>query len=399
MRVDVRSGSRQDRVDQLLYLKTAARQLEHDTVALVAQMDDAGDFVDFGVRPALAIADMLRCKESEARRMVAVGRAVFPTTLAGVALEPRLPATAMALAGWEIGQAHAEVIEHALSGEQARRISPEQWVGLEQQLAELARDYRPDELARLAAQLLERLDQDGPPPDEDEPQVNELHLSASADGVGGRIKGRLDSATFEVLSRAVRSVLCPAADEGKSLGERQADALGEICEHALDEGRLPLEGGERPHVTAILDYRWMREQARGLMFDFGGRGTAADLRALLCDCGVTPVVFDGASQPLDLGRERRCVSLAQRKAVAARDRGCAHPGCHRTPAWCQVHHIREWVNGGETNIQELVMLCRTHHRMIHQSGWEVRMHLGRPEFIPPRWLDPSQAPRRQPMLV
>jgi hypothetical protein len=368
MRVDVRSGSRQDRVDQLLYLKTAARQLEHDTVALVAQMDDAGDFVDFGVRPALAIADMLRCKESEARRMVAVGRAVFPTTLAGVALEPRLPATAMALAGWEIGQAHAEVIEHALSGEQARRISPEQWVGLEQQLAELARDYRPDELARLAAQLLERLDQDGPPPDEDEPQVNELHLSASADGVGGRIKGRLDSATFEVLSRAVRSVLCPAADEGKSLGERQADALGEICEHALDEGRLPLEGGERPHVTAILDYRWMREQARGLMFDFGGRGTAADLRALLCDCGVTPVVFDGASQPLDLGRERRCVSLAQRKAVAARDRGCAHPGCHRTPAWCQVHHIREWVNGGETNIQELVMLCRTHHRMIHQSG-------------------------------
>ena len=339
MRVKVRSVSRQARVDQLLYLKIVARQVEYDTVALVAQMDDEGDFAELGVRPATAIADQLRIRESEARRIVAVARAVFPTTLGGVALEPRLPATAMALAGWEIDQAHAEVIEHALGGDQARRISPEQWVGLEEQLAGLARDYRPDELAKLAAQLLDRLDQDGPPPNDDEPQVNELHLSASADGVGGRIKGRLDAATFEVLARSIRAVLCPAADEGKTLGERQADALGEICEHALDEGRLPLEGGERPHVTAILDYQWMREQARGLMFDFGGRGTAADLRALLCDCGVTPVVFDGASQPLDLGRERRCVSPAQRKAVAARDRGCAHPGCHRKPAWCQVHHI------------------------------------------------------------
>jgi len=399
MRVKVRMAARQARVDQLLYLKMLARQVEHDTVALVAQMDDEGDFAEYGVRPAPAIADMLRIRESEARRIVAVARAVFPTTLAGVPLEPRLPATAMALAGWEIDQAHAAVIEHALGGGQARRISPEQWIVLEEQLAELARDYRPDELDRLAKQLLERLDQDGPPPDEGEPQVNELHMSASADGAGGRIKGRLDAATYEVVARAVRWGLCPAADEGKTLGERQADALGEICEHALDESRLPLEGGERPHVTAILDYQWMREQSRGLMFDFGGRGTAADLRALLCDCGVTPVVFDGASQPLDLGRERRCVSLAQRKAVAARDRGCAHPGCHRKPAWCQVHHIREWVNGGETNIEDLVMVCRTHHRMIHQSGWKVRMHLGRPEFIPPRWVDPRQAPRRQPMLV
>ncbi|HZE65156.1 MAG TPA: DUF222 domain-containing protein [Sporichthyaceae bacterium] len=383
----------------MLFLQSVVRRAEHELAELTAQMDSNGEFTELGVRAASAVADLLRCREVEARRMVAVARAVFPTTLGGVAVEPRLPATAMALAGWEIGQAHAEVIEHALNTEQARRISPEQWVTLEEQLAELARNYRPDELAKLAAQLLEGLDQDGPPPDDDEPQVNELHLSAAADGVGGRIKGQLDAATFEVLSRAVRGLLCPAADEGKTLGERQADALGEICEHALDEGRLPLEGGERPHVTAILDYQWMREQARGLMFDFGGRGTAADLRALLCDCGITPVVFDGTSQPLDLGRERRCVSLAQRKAVAARDRGCAHPGCHRTPAWCQVHHIREWVNGGETNIEDLVMLCRTHHRMIHQSGWEVRMHLGRPEFIPPRWVDPRQAPRRQPMLV
>src|SRR5882724_6491144 len=201
MRVGVRSVSKQARVDQLSYLKTLGRQVEHDTVALVAQMDDEGDFAEYGVRPAPAIADMLRIREPEARRIVAVARAVFPTTLAGLPLEPKLPATAMALAGWEIDQAHAEVIDHALRRDAAERISPEQWTALEEQLAELARDYRPDELAKLAAQLLEQLDQDGPPPDDDEPQVNELHLSAAA--AGGRIKGRLDAATFEVLSRAV----------------------------------------------------------------------------------------------------------------------------------------------------------------------------------------------------
>ncbi|HEY0572866.1 MAG TPA: hypothetical protein VGD73_02120, partial [Pseudonocardia sp.] len=93
MRVDVRSASRQDRVDQLSYLKTVLRQAELDMVELVASLDSGGDFVELGVRPVSAVADLLRCREFEARRMVAVARAVFPTSLGGVALEPRLPAT------------------------------------------------------------------------------------------------------------------------------------------------------------------------------------------------------------------------------------------------------------------------------------------------------------------
>jgi 5-methylcytosine-specific restriction protein A len=91
-----------------LFLRSVVRRAEHELAELTAQMEGNGEFAELGVRPASAVADMLRCKESEARRMVAVGRAVFPTTLGGLPLEPRLPATAMALAGWEIGQAHAE---------------------------------------------------------------------------------------------------------------------------------------------------------------------------------------------------------------------------------------------------------------------------------------------------
>src|SRR5882757_3556022 len=155
LRVGVRSASRQDRCDQMLFLQSVVRRAEHELAELTAQMDSNGEFTELGVRAASAIADLLRCREVEARRIVAVARAVFPTTLGGLPLEPRLPATAMALAGWEIDQAHAEVIDQALRKDAAERIGPEQWAALEEQLAELARHYRPDELAKLAAQLLE----------------------------------------------------------------------------------------------------------------------------------------------------------------------------------------------------------------------------------------------------
>ena len=209
MRVGVRSVSRQARADQLSYLKTLSRKVEHDRVALVAQMDDAGDFVEYGVRAASAIADMLRIRESEARRVVAVARAVFPTALGGLPVEPRLPATAMALAGWEIDQAHAEVIEKALRSGEAERISPEQWAALEEQLAGLARDYRPDELAKLAAQLLEQLDQDGPPPKDDEPQVSSVaRADVPAFQGDGVVRMLASSAAWEIGAKWLAATMC-----------------------------------------------------------------------------------------------------------------------------------------------------------------------------------------------
>ncbi|NMH95746.1 HNH endonuclease signature motif containing protein [Pseudonocardia acidicola] len=86
-----------------------------------------------------------------------------------------------------------------------------------------------------------------------------------------------------------------------------------------------------------------------------------------------------------------------RRAVAARDRdrGCAYPGCGRPASWCEVHHIREWENHGETKLENLVMLCRVHHRLLHHSEWIVCIRDGLPEFIPPAWIDPNRTPRRR----
>ena len=66
-------------------------------------------------------------------------------------------------------------------------------------------------------------------------------------------------------------------------------------------------------------------------------------------------------------------------------------------AWCEVHHILEWENDGETKLDNCAMLCRVHHRLLHHSEWQVRIHDGLPEFIPPAWIDSEQRPRRKPL--
>ncbi|HEX4361631.1 MAG TPA: DUF222 domain-containing protein, partial [Pseudonocardia sp.] len=257
-RVATSSASDQDLIDKLLFLKSVVRQAEHDVLQTIAQLDSDGVFLERGMRTAPAVADLLRCAPLEARRLVATAASVFPTSLAGEPLEPRLPATATALGGWEIDRAHAEVIERLLSSDAARRLEPETWSGVEVVLADAARRYRPDELAHVGADLIGHLDQDGPPPEDADQLVNELHLAKSGTSGGGRIKGQLDAATFDALKRAIRAALPPVEPDplgrDKSLGERQAEALGAICEHALDEGYLPTEGGERPHISAIIDF-------------------------------------------------------------------------------------------------------------------------------------------------
>ena len=116
---------------------------------------------------------------------------------------------------------------------------------------------------------------------------------------------------------------------------------------------------------------------------------------LCCDSAVVPVVLNGTGQPLDVGRLTRTIPDGLRRAVAARDRGCAHPGCGRPVSWTHCHHIVPWELGGETKLSNLVMLCAAHHRQIHSTEWVVRIRDGLPEFIPPPWIDLDQRPRRR----
>jgi 5-methylcytosine-specific restriction protein A len=372
-------------------------------VETIAALDRNGIFTDCGYRrPDSAVANLLTLDRRQARELTAAAaRVCARVDLQGQALPPALPATAAAFAAGTASLTHLSVIGQLLDSPAARRLAPQVWAGVEDQLAAHTGHYTPGELRTWGAQLIEAYDQDGPEPDDDEPPAgtNELRLTPLPAG-GGLLKGRFDDpARYALIATVLDATSAPlTAEDQRSPAERQADALAEVCGFVADHAAtdvLPSAGGRRPHVTVTVALADLENRARAACLDLGGTPSPAALRALCCDAAVVPVVLDGAGQPLDVGQSRRTIPDGLRRAVTARDRGCAHPGCDRPPSWCQIHHIHEWARGGATKLTNLVMLCRTHHREIHATGWEVRIGAdGLPEFLPPRWLDPQQRPRR-----
>jgi Domain of unknown function (DUF222)/HNH endonuclease len=396
------SGSDVELVALLSTCDTVVRRLDRATVNAVAVLERRGVFAERGYKSAAAaLSDLLGWERFEARRrIVAAEQVTSRVGLDGAPLPARLPATATVFADGRASLRHVETIARVLGSDAAARLSPEQWAGAEEQLAAKADVYTPSELQTWGAALVEALDQDGEEPD-DRPSaaVSELHLTRLKSG-GGKIKGRFDDAAmFDAIASVIDAKARPlTGDDDRSAGQRQAEALADVCGYVLDHApasMLPECGGHRPHVNVLVRLEDLENRARAACLDFGGTVSPESLRMLCCDAAVVPVVMGGKGQPLDVGRITRTIPDGLRRAVAARDRGCAHPGCGRPASWCEVHHVKEWENGGETRLSNLVMLCRVHHRQIHSSEWTVRIRDGLPEFIPPRWIDPEQHPRRR----
>ena len=90
------------------------------------------------------------------------------------------------------------------------------------------------------------------------------------------------------------------------------------------------------------------------------------LARLACDAQITRIVMDPSGQPLDVGRAQRTYTGPQRAAVIARDRTCRYPGCSAPPVLCEVHHIRWWKRGGETSVENGILLCEYHQHLVHR---------------------------------
>jgi Domain of unknown function (DUF222)/HNH endonuclease len=181
----------------------------------------------------------------------------------------------------------------------------------------------------------------------------------------------------------------------RSPAQRRADALVEVCRLALRTGELPASGGEPPQLTVTVAYDPLNRALGVGRLDSGDRVSPATVRRLACDAQIMPVVLDGASQVLDAGRSRRLATGPLRRALVVRDRGCSFPACDRPPRWCDGHHVRPWSAGGRTRLDNLVLLCRHHHRLIHDGDWTVRIGTdGLPEFLPPAVPGEPRDPRR-----
>ncbi|HEX2155373.1 MAG TPA: DUF222 domain-containing protein [Actinomycetes bacterium] len=95
-------------------------------------------------------------------------------------------------------------------------------------------------------------------------------------------------------------------------------------------------------------------------------------RRLRAAMALLPPILGGApAQPLDVGRTSRVVQPAQRTALAVRDGGCVFPDCARPLTWCEAHHLVHWLDGGPTDLANLILVCRAHHRAVHEGGWRL----------------------------
>ncbi len=98
----------------------------------------------------------------------------------------------------------------------------------------------------------------------------------------------------------------------------------------------------------------------------------ATVRRLACDAGLIPVVLGTKGAVLDIGRHTRNIPQAIRNALVVRDGSCTFPGCGQPDSWCDAHHVEHWADGGPTSLENLVLLCSTHHHALHEDGWGVR---------------------------
>jgi hypothetical protein len=179
------------------------------------------------------------------------------------------------------------------------------------------------------------------------------------------------------------------------VAQRRADALHDVFKLAFATQQLPDHGGDRPSIAVTVNYDTIAGQLGIGTLDTGERLAPSVIRRLACDAKLIPAVLDSQSQPLDLGRERRLFTGALRRALALRDGGCAFPGCDRPPKWCEAHHILPWEDHGDTCLSNGCLLCTRHHHLLHEGDWQVRIAAdGRPEFIPPTWIDPHRRPQR-----
>ncbi|WP_313815588.1 DUF222 domain-containing protein [Citricoccus sp.] len=207
--------------------------------------------------------------------------------------------------------------------------------------------------------------------------------------------------------------------DSRSRAQRELDGLISALTGALaltnqttptaEEGGSDLpdsgSGGVRPQVLVTIDY----ESLAGHYTSVKGQGAAGHvvsqaayagavdpqtIRQKACDADLIPIVLGGSGEVLDVGRAQRLFTRKLRRAIVARDGGCAAPACSIPAPWCEAHHIRFWEHGGPTSVENGVLLCSHHHHAVHAGAWEIEVKDGVPWFIPARYHDPEQRPRR-----
>ncbi|MDQ2884107.1 MAG: HNH endonuclease [Actinomycetota bacterium] len=399
MSTAVWQGSDAELLAELGALETRLHATWAQMLSVIAEVDSRGTATAVGYTNTIDLVRAVgRVTRGEARARIAAAADVLPTRgLGGAMVPPRLPATAAAVAEHAIGAADVRVIRSVLA-----RIPPhidaETRAQVEAELASHARTLDAGQLAVLGTRILAYLDQDDPRP-HDTPETRRRLTFTDRDG-GYELGGWLDREAAEIVRSALSPLSAPRPTTDtevdlRDAAQRDADALVELAQRALEAGALPTEGGERPQVVVTMSLGVLQGRIGAASLALGGPINADVARRIACDARVIPVVLGARGEPLDIGRASYTVPIAIRRAVLVRDGGCAFPGCSVPARWCEIHHVAHWADHGPTSVGNCVALCGRHHRLVHHSHWRIDMTGGIPLFHPPPWL--GGPPRRNPL--
>ncbi|ASN19618.1 DUF222 domain-containing protein [Arthrobacter sp. YN] len=400
----------------------------------------------------------LRIGIGEAKRRLALAPDVLPQTgIAGQEIPARREILAQAVGSALVPSRSASIIIAALD-KVRHLTDEDTLTRMEHALTTTAVETDPDFVTKMAKRWIDVIDHDGPEPTEEIlRQLQGVFLRRRRRHGLHHLEIFATDEQYEILTTAMNVATNPrltttgtdadtAADadadqtgpagpdlDRRTRPQKLLNGLTSACSLAMRTEKLPSNGGLPAQLTVTIGYQELLEQVHnhqhhntgtatfigpnqpstrtetgtgtgtGIGAGAGaGTGTATfsgpmhpnTIRKIACDAEIIPVLLGSDSRVLDIGRTTRTFPPHIRKAITARDGGCAFPDCTMPAPWCEAHHTTYWSHGGTTSTDNGTLLCSHHHHLIHKEQWRIDMKTGVPWFIPPPHIDPHQTPRR-----
>src|SRR5438445_11538200 len=287
-----------------------------------------------------------------------------------------LPRLAQALARGELSYAKVRALTRVATPDTEERLLAVGRAGTAEHVERIVRGWRRVDRLAEAQETARRH------------KSRALHVYQDEDGMvvfRGRLAPEVGAVVIQALTAAREALYhkahaqnVPAGTSGADVStepptmpQQQADALALVAETALHHGTDPGAPGERYQVVVHVDAPVLADvEAPGQsVLEDGAHVSAETSQRLACDASRVMMRHDPDGRILEVGARTRTIPPALRRALHHRDRGCRFPGCGLR--FGQGHHIRHWAHGGPTTLSNLALLCRRHHRAVHEDGYQV----------------------------
>ncbi|MDP7727174.1 HNH endonuclease signature motif containing protein [Mycobacterium sp. TY813] len=376
-------------------LEKVHRRMRTPQHALINHLKTQATEDELGGKLSAALAERLRITRADANRRIAEADDLGERrALTGESLGPLLGATAAAQRQGLIGDAHIKVIRDFIA-HLPSTVDVDTWQAAEKDLAGKACDFRPDQVATYAHELMALLHPDGDYTDDERARTRGLTLGPQQYDGMSRLSGLITPELRALLEAAWAKLAAPGAGipdgdtDTRSQPQRNHDAIITAIRELFATGELGTHNGL---PVSIIVTTTLKDLEAGAGRARTAGGTRIPLPTLINWAATSHhylAVFDGA-KPLALFHAKRFANLAQRLMLLAKDGGCTRPGCDVPGYHAQVHHASGWTNTYVTDIHDLTLACGIDNRLA-EKGWTTRKNAkSDTEWLPPAHLDHGQ---------